>query len=368
MRQQLFASALVALIVAGPAAAQHVPETDPRPGEQRFNAFIYKASHNSYERSEPLDEQIDVYNVWQLELDMQWEGSGCDITVDHYCGSLHDAQSLTEEIAASRTAAQRFTVIYMETKNPDNNICYEDWPERSVYRQCLYDTFDAVLGADRVYSVGEFETVDLFRWPSRPELLRRGKHFIVILDEQEIGGPFDDDFFFATTNQNPPSASMPDSTVLASIDAGCDIDSVDFGPALVNERWLYRAWPGAACSEWCELHDGNYWDNAVAFGYNLIATNCVSDDHTFSPATHSPQPLFVNPSGKPDAQYGTLGFPYIGAAGVIAGVDRASPMVDVVIGGGTYDVTGARQGSYAIDRPVVLTARPSSEGQSAVLR
>ncbi len=371
MTQKLLASSMAALVVASAAAAQHLPETDPRPGERRFNAFIYKASHNSYERSEPLDQQIDVYSVWQLELDMQWEGNGCDITVDHYCGSVHDAQSLAAElaeIAVAKTFSRRFTVLYMETKNPDNNVCYEDWPERSRYRQCIVDTLDAVLGTERIYTAHEFAAIDHFRWPSRPELQRRGKYFMVILDEGSIGGPFDDEFFFSATEENPPGAGVPPNTVLVNVNGGCDANSVDYGPAEVNDRLLYRAWPDGRTCDGCWLHDGNYWDNAVAFGYNFIATNCVDGDHTFSTATHSPQPLFVEVSGEPAAQYGTLGLPYIGTSGVLAGIERASPMVEVVIGGGTYDVTAARRGPYVIDRPVVLMARPTQEGGSAVLR
>jgi hypothetical protein len=365
--------ALTLALLAGSALAQHVPETGPRIGEHRFNDFIYKASHNSYERSEPLNEQIDHYNVWQLELDMWWEGNGCDISVEHFCASVHDAQSLTtelSEIATSLTADQRFTVIYMETKNPlDGNPCYEDWPGRSEYIQCIYNTIDGVLGAEHVYTVNEFKSVDGSRWPSRPELQRRGKNFVFILDDQDIGGPFDDEFFFSTTGQNPPGASLPDNTVLVSINAGCDIDSIDSGPAERNDRWLYRAWPDASRCDACWMHNGNYWDNAVNFGFNLIATNCVSEDHTFAVPTHSPQPLFVlEPQESSGRQLGTLGFPYIGVVGLIAGVNRASAMVDVVISGGTYDVTAASGGPYVIDKPVVLQTRPSTAGHSAVLR
>jgi len=48
-----------------------------------YNAGIYKASHNSYDRNESLAEQIDAYNVWQLEFDI-YDFNG-EFRVNHNC-------------------------------------------------------------------------------------------------------------------------------------------------------------------------------------------------------------------------------------------------------------------------------------------
>jgi hypothetical protein len=369
---------VTALVLGAPLHGAHIPETAPRVGEQRFNRFIYKASHNSYERDEPLYDQIDVFNVWQLELDLQYDNGqlpgSCIISVEHYCASLHGSRSLTaelNEIAASLTAGQRFTVIYLEMKSPLTGAdpCYQDWPDRSSYRQCIRDAFAGTIGVDRIYRADDFKSIDHSRWPSRPELQRRGKNFMVVLDEHEVGGLADDDFFFGATEENPPGTGLPANTVLVNINGGCDIDSVDSGPADVNDRWLYRAYPDTTRCDYCIGHDGGYWTNAIKFGFNFIATNCVSEGFTVQSPTHSPQPLFVREYFQTsEPQYGTLGYPYIGVDGALAGVNRASPMVDVVFSGGTYEVTKASGGVYVIDKPVVLKARTSAVSSTATLK
>src|SRR3954469_25982212 len=91
-------------------------------GEQRFNAAIYKSSHNSYQRNESLAEQIDDYNIWQIELDIiDYEG---ELKVRHDCGdlwALHNAETLsdllTKLVAESKTYIYKFTIIYLDLKD-----------------------------------------------------------------------------------------------------------------------------------------------------------------------------------------------------------------------------------------------------------
>src|SRR5262245_43378366 len=65
-------SLLALLCCVTPVLAQHVPECTPRPGERRFNANIFKASHNAFQRDESYAEQLDDMNSWCLELDIHW--------------------------------------------------------------------------------------------------------------------------------------------------------------------------------------------------------------------------------------------------------------------------------------------------------
>ncbi len=374
IRNSLRAGLTVPLLtgMAASVPAQHVAEQEPRPGEQRFNRFIYKASHNSYAQSESLNDQIDNYNVWQVELDIWWNNGGCN-TVRHCCtDNTHSFSAELSNIFGAVTGSQRFTVVYLEMKVPGGWCpCQENWPSRPVYRQCIYDTIAGAGDVGRVYTAGDFVSVDQSRWPSWQELVRRGKHLMFILDDLagDLGGPFDDSFFFGVTTSDPPPTGLPANTVLVSLNAGCDTYPIEQGPQQVNDRWLYRAWPGNCALDACIHMNDEYWTTAVGLGFNLVATNCVDQDHTLAAPTHSPQPLYVReyyPSADP--QYGTLGFPYISDSGLISGIDRASPMVDVIISGATYNVTGVGGSPYVIAKPVVLKARPSAVGADAIWR
>src|ERR1017187_4297705 len=101
------------------------------PGEQRFNAAIYKGSHNSEDRDESLAQQIDDYNVWQIELDIyDYQG---DLKVNHLCdpGSLDAADTLTtlltKMVAESKTFSSKFTVIYLDMKGNGLEGCAYSW-------------------------------------------------------------------------------------------------------------------------------------------------------------------------------------------------------------------------------------------------
>lgn len=61
------------------------------PGETRYNAAMYKASHNSYSRDESLAAQIDDYNVWQIELDVYDYGG--QLYINHDCDAPFDGAS-----------------------------------------------------------------------------------------------------------------------------------------------------------------------------------------------------------------------------------------------------------------------------------
>src|SRR5262249_46811128 len=131
----------------------------------------------------------------------------------------------------------------------------------------------------------------------------------------------DDDFFFGVTTQDPAPLGIAPNTVLVNINGGCDVHPTDHIPAQPGGRWLYRIYPDISgangCDDGCPNMNGTYWRNGLAKGYNFIATQCVNWDHTFQPPTHSPDPLFVNPSAPVNCpndysscDWGTLDFPY----------------------------------------------------------
>ena len=313
---------LLSLCIAGLGTARG--QGDVGPNEQRFNAGIYKASHNSRERDETLSSQVDNWNCWCLELDLVWHTDN-QIRVQHGCGSQESGGLLSVQlglIAQSVEAVDRVTVVYMEMKPACAN-----WPSRQVYRNYIQNALAATLPGG-IYPASEFKGFDQQRWPSYQELLRRGYRWVVILDEEETGFA-DDDFFFGMARGNPPASFEPNSVL---VNSGLGGATPDRGSQ--PERWMFRAFPGPFCDV---ADDEEYFDGAIAKGYTFIATNCIDRHYTMTPTTHSPSPVRVT-SGGSGTEFGTLAFPYRFGDGLVQAVQRASPDVPVNIVGGIYHV------------------------------
>ncbi len=336
-------TALAGLVACGFLAGAARAQGNVGPNEQRFNEGIYKASHNSRERDETFASQIDDYNCWCLELDLVWHTDN-QIRVQHGCGSQESAGLLSVQlglIGQSVESRDRITVVYMEMKPACNS-----WPARQVYRDYIRNAVNAALPGG-VYTSSEFKNVDQFRWPSYQELLRRGYRWVIILDEEETGFA-DDNFFFGMARGNPPAA-FENNSVLVNIGLG----SVTPNRGAQPDRWMFRAWPGPRCDV---FDDEGYFDDAIAAGYTLVATNCIDRHYTMTPTTHSASPVRVTSTGSGTA-FGTLGFPFRQGSGLILAVQRASPAVPIKINAGLYQVPAGTRFS----RPVTLR----SEGGTA---
>jgi hypothetical protein len=328
------------------------------PVEEPFNVGIYKASHNSYDRNESLAEQIYAYNVWQLELDI-YDFNG-EFRVNHNCdpASVSTADTLDflldKMVQESRMRSQRFTVIYVDLKGNGLDGCLYSWGTQIKER--LKSSFASALG-NNLYHASDFINRDQSVWPSYQELVRRGHNWAVVIDwhGETPTNAASDDFLFYATSSNPPGVES-DNTVLVNVEGGCDASPTNDAPAGRNGRWLYRLWPGSCASD-CSQMDGAYWTNGVAKEYTFIASNCVNNDHTFQPPTHSSDPLFVNPAAKvrcPNGygrcDWGTMVFPFHNLRDAIK---RASPAVTVLIRGGQYQVTAPGR-PLVVNQPMIL--------------
>lgn len=322
-----------------------------------FNGAIYKSSHNSYDRDETLAQQIDDYNVWQIELDLCTSDEG--LKVSHTCdaGTLASARTLKGSLATllanSRTYSQKFTLVYFDLK--------QNWADDAnapantgIYDEIL-STIKALFGT-HLYTPGLL-AVDK-DWPSFKALNGRGYYFAVVVDwhgaAHTPNAARDDPDLFTVSVNNPPAQEFW-SAVLVNVDGGCDASPTSKAPTTPRGRWLYRYWP--SCGQDCPQMNGAYWTNAVSKGYTFIATNCVNWDHTFQPPTQSPQPLFVTraaavscPNGYTTCEWGTLGFPFhdLGKA-----LQRASPLTTVSVGAGSYTLG---PGPVTLNAPLTLTA------------
>lgn len=340
-------------------------------GEQRLNSAIYKSSHNSYDRHESLAQQIDAYNVWQIELDIyDFQGS---LKVNHDCdpASISSASTLEgllqKMMTESVTFRSRFTIIYLDMKGNGNDGCAYSWG--SQIGQRLTDAFVSILGAASIYPSSQFIQQDNLRWPSHQDLVRRGFNWSIIVDwhgtAPQQGNP-QSIFFTVTLSDRPDSSQEARDAVLVNVDGGCDASPTSEAPQVVNFRWLYRCYPGS-CGQACAQLDGAYWQNALAKGYNLIATNCIDRDHTFQSPTQSPDPLFVAvpssikcPQNYATCEWGTITFPYHDVA---RAVNRASPMATLLVQPGQYAIRFP--GGLTINHPLILKV---SRGGAAVFQ
>lgn len=324
---------IISLILA--AASAHA-QNNVAPGEQRLNAGVHKASHNSYERDETYASQIDDWNCWCLELDLVWHTDN-QIRVQHSCGSQNTGSLLSTQlslIARSVDAADRVTVLYLEMKG----AC-DRWPSRQTYRDAIRRDLNAFF-PNAIYPASEFKTLDQSTWPSYQELLRRGYHWLVILDEEETGFA-DDDFFFGMARGNPPTAFEPNSVLVNSSN-----DDLVPDRGAEPDRWMFRAYPTPFCGFG---DDEDYFTDAVRNGYTFVATNCIDHGYTMIAPTHSSSPVHVVPTVS-GSQFGTLSYPFHFGIGLIQAVLRASPLVPIKLQAGTYEVPAGTRFS----RPVVL--------------
>jgi hypothetical protein len=390
MRRIVSCSLLLALCSFGPyAGAQNVG-----PGEQRFNVPVYKGSHNSEVRDESLAEQIDDYNVWQIELDIM-DYNGDFKSAGDLCdpASLSRADSLTTLLtklqAESNPLAHPFTVIYLDMKGMgQDGGCAYTWG--SDIKSRLKAAFIGALGQSAIYPSLEFVNVltDASSWPSYQNLTARKYRWAVIVDWHGYvpsgfsPGPLgclglnpyncfvQDDFFFAATSSSPAPSTVTANTVLVNLAAGCNASP---GPTAVtlpprDNRWLYRGWPSGECSLICSHMDGAYWNYAVKnVGYNFVATNCINYDDTFNGTygalTHSPDPLFVTtqtgpacPGSNSTCEWGTQTFPF---HNLNAALNRASPMVSILLAGGDYALS-TNGSPRIIETPLKLRAQPNA--------
>jgi hypothetical protein len=318
------AVALIAMHTAG-ALAQHVPETLPRAGEARFNAYKYKASHNSYRRSEDLDVQIDDYNVWCVELDLKYDKDESvpanKIKVEHLCVDSGVGQKFEDaltELNRSSTARYKATVLWLQLADDrSGNACgYDDWKqsEKGTWLHLIKNSLTNKLGASTIYPSTEFVDQDNQRWPSQQELVRRGYKWIVVIDRGGLSVDlWNDDLLFSEIT-DPLLDGNGATDAFRNKDGGTDANTHQYTFAANGARWMRRAYPNALE---CVSSDGAYWENAIAEGFNLIATDCV-DDHGMvtDPRVHSPVPLYVDNWDDNDKLWGTKAFParYLGLA------------------------------------------------------
>jgi len=306
------------LLCAGTARAQT---------ELRVDQLIMKASHNSYARRESLPSQVDDYNCWSIELDLQWSDARQCALVAHDCPRDVNAPTLESYLDTLASAPHDNVVfVYLEIKSDGCR-----WPyDRSSYWKSVYSAIDSTLHTRSCYPAAEFKLRDAMRWPSYQELRRRGYRYVVILDETALlaernQAETEDGFFFGATHDWGLTSRHASSVVLVNAPdppgGGNDSRPTPYTPRLRDGRWLYRVWPDGDCSE----TDGAYWTanlNRRGVGFNFIATNCIDHADENVLPVQSSDPVYVDANANNTEAWGTRGKPYHDAA---AARERLSP-------------------------------------------
>jgi hypothetical protein len=310
--------------------------------------FQFKASHNSFEKDESMDDQIDNYNCWCIELDLVYRGDcSCGIYVYHpYGGRDLCLDEAIQEILRANDLGQRVTFIWLDVTRESAS----DWPTN---RQEFIHAAMNMLGSECIYTKSEFDSdfaANGWRWPSWQYLRDQGKKFIVVLEDtlDSSGRRADEPFFFIAVKSVSEAGDFQHATFI-NIEGA----NTDDGIPVPNDRWIYRAWFG-----WGTI-DTHTWEDGVSRGFNLVCTDDINQGYTITdPRTHSPQPLYVNGfEFNTDHLWGTRNYPMNQIA---AAIIRATPGTTLRIYPTNYPAP------CTFDKPMIIERDPRYAGSVVI--
>lgn len=351
----LFSRALLLVALGagsvGRTGAQGLPV---QPGEQPLDAYRYKASHNTYERNENNARQIDEYNCWAVEFDINWDGSDAGlfdrgIWVAHSCPIAGETRSMRSELVETLqadTIRSRATILWLEMK--DNSVCsdFGSWPAN--YHELVFDRVSSALQDvgmdwDNVYTPFDFFLTDNQRWPSYQELVRRGKFLIFVLEDEN--GGFSSLFFNAT--DSPGNWNGNYNVAFVNREQGSFPSDTSVRPSHID-RWMWRSYPDGVTGD-------DSWDTAMDRSFNLVSTNKIDHTYTNESRAYPSAPLFVNGTFG-GTEWGTLLRPF---NTVLEAFNRAYPAADLRLWPGTYTE------SLILNKSMIL--RPAVSGFSVII-
>lgn len=282
-----------------------------------YNQVSFKASHNSYDRNEPLVQQLrwNPSQPWQcgcrgLELDISQSSTGNNWSVSHDPGySSRDTQLYTclQQLAewARQDSSHDVVTLYLDLKEVQPG--FEDGLDQYVSQ---YLASPVYRPADLMG--GQATVPDGARVNGWPTLSALAGKFIIVLSG-------DDDAKAAYAKDNPRAR-------LCFADRSCDPDEVpDSDDRVFFNYHLYSAdtpeWsavfrgqatnPASICRGWV-LNGGDLWNSALNAGCNVLATDKVSDNQwamvssrapflRLEPLGTSPQAEATEPAGEAEA-------------------------------------------------------------------
>ncbi len=358
MRQIVPHSRLIALlfIVLAPARAQAQSSLLSSIKGQSF-----KGTHNSYAADISLNEQLDGYNVWQVELDL----CGVDETSDHYVHVSHGGAILfcdddrgrlidfLAQIRESNAGQNRVTFVWLDIKN---DLCC-DWRGFSDSLQLSKVRSDVVAGLGgssvALYRKADWDQ-DQKQWPSVSELLSRGKRFIVIWGNDPATGGFPDDYIeddsvlFMSRSHTPNLSEASYVAFMNAADGELGDQFSGMTPRDPANRYLWRAYG---------LNDSNLWSSALHQGFQILSTDNYDASETYLPDVMPPHPFYVGPVHS--GGRGTFRFP-LGRSSLAQANSTLANGGILMLSGGSFP------GAISFSRRMTVMRNPAASGTAVI--
>ena len=367
----LLAALLVAGIPGSPFA--QVVDFDPIPGlEQPANRHQYYSSHNSHLITS-LALQLDLINVWEIELDVHYVNEGQPSGLDKY-QVFHTCADDTDELPLKLAmdqikATQRFQdgLFFLNIQPgpaPGTLGIFgcDDWEDLTTFNHDVNvdNIITSKLGIEKIYTNADF-LADGQVWPSVQELVRRGKRVVVHVRYQ-------------SPNYNPVNTSLKFLKRSSGLDSSLAFWNSDDENASfmdLGDKHMARYYPSDSICE--SIFEPGNWNDAINSGFNFPATNCVDVSDDFLEQLdrfHPPYPMYAI-STFSSFGIGTALAELSGASGVLNAIQTwvqhynglfpLSPshtsragIIPILMSSGTYDFSGS---GGVIDGPVILQSR-----------
>jgi len=187
-KHYLLAVLSAVLLLSSPAPAQ----TNPR-DTLRLDRAQFKATHNSYLLKHTPQQQIDDFDVWEIELDFGMVEDSRDFLVGHDDPDpKHGLKTLGDWVRNAASAAglkKHPLILKLEAKTTGRCAssrfltftCVENWPADWQLR--LVDSLEIWLGAENWITYRKFSGHLQSHWPTVAELA--GKFIVTLQDSNE---------------------------------------------------------------------------------------------------------------------------------------------------------------------------------------
>lgn len=328
--------------------------------------YAFKGTHNSYDVGEvgTLSLQLDGHNVWAIEIDMCGIDDDGRLQVKHGAepGSSLLFRNIMDDVRQTVTfqKRQRVLFIWLDVKEQVGTECrwrhLSDNDRTNVMQEEMV-TFLAAGDTSIFYTNTDWKA-DGRTWPSIQELLNReprGKYFIPIYDNNDHSP--DHPFFFVTAQSLEEANGKDWVAFINKEDADLEDDAI-----FPNDQYLWRSY---------DVNSRDEWVRGSQLGFNILSTDEVAADWTFTFNTHPPVPVFVDERAPLCGRFlcrlehGTYLNPF-GPARLRHAIGVAADHTGVVLAPGAYPLDKI----LTINKPMVIevgqTGYPSSSGPAII--
>jgi hypothetical protein len=336
---------LVLLVMATSRSNAQAPSYDLT---RSLKHYTFKGTHNSYETEVvgTLSNQLDGLNVWGIEIDMCGINDEGRLQVKHGAepGSSLLFRNIMSEVRQTNTFQKRARIVFLwlDVKEQVLSECrWRDFSDdgRANLMQAEIEAFLGGGDASIFYTNADWNN-DGRRWPSIQELLSRRKYFIPIYDNNDHNP--NHPFFFVT------AVSLEEANRIGSHVAFINKKDVDLEGDRISptDQYLWRSYG---------VNSRDEWERGAQLGFNLLSTDEVAAEWTFTLQTHPPVPVFVDARAPSCTFYfcllqsGSYLYPF-GTAKLSHATSIVPAQGSLIVAPGSYRLDG----TLMIKRPMVI--------------